>query len=427
MLRGRRRRRIAGRIVALVLGAAAAAAWMLTGGVPRDQERFGAVPPSGTLRVALPHEKVSLGLRGGASPRDVRITVREAGGRRRPVQVDDLASIARRDLTGSGITPLAHVDIPRAGRYEVTVRPASAQARVVLGRAPWTPAGSVPLGALLAFVVIAGLLLVVTLVSLLEWLIPFFPWGTGNYDRRRAKAAPAGWVAAEALVEDVQAKQTSIRVGTDGENRGGEYVYDTTTTYAYFEPGGALRRVTHEARLRDADSPRLGRQLTIAFDPAKPENLAVLEDEAARLRRRKEEIGAIVRSGSESPAVVATVRPTGLVSSPRKLTHQGGGVKAAPWAKNAAADAEAEAVRASLDSAQVDVTLNVTPTEGAPFAAKVRCWDRDMDIAPGTPCVYFHRPGEPDGGHAVFAEGAHRASNGNGLAAARDELLGSIA
>ncbi len=153
-------------VLGAIVGGVVAYGWMLFGGVPHDADRHGRVPVPGKAVLTLPegrvpidHDDVMVG--GGSNrvledaPDGLRVTVRPVGGGRR-LDVESVPSWLFSSSSGDrGHEPFARVDVPRAGRYVVRAsadEPSSA--RLIAGAAPWTPFGSVPAGAVLAFLVV---------------------------------------------------------------------------------------------------------------------------------------------------------------------------------------------------------------------------------------------------------------------------------
>jgi hypothetical protein len=153
-------------VLGAIVGGVVAYGWMLFGGVPHDADRHGRVPVPGKAVLTLPegrvpidHDDVMVG--GGSNrvledaPAGLRVTVRPVRGGR-ALDVESVPSWLFSSSSGDrGHEPFARVDVPRAGRYVVRAsadEPSSA--RLIAGAAPWTPFGSVPAGAVLAFLVV---------------------------------------------------------------------------------------------------------------------------------------------------------------------------------------------------------------------------------------------------------------------------------
>lgn len=56
----------------------------------------------------------------------------------------------------------------------------------------------------------------------------------------------------------------------------------TTTTYSYFNQDGRLATISDERKIRQSDLPQRGGRLSIAYDPADPQEFVILENERER-------------------------------------------------------------------------------------------------------------------------------------------------
>ena len=190
-------------LIALLLPAGLAYLWYEAGGIPRNHDRYGFVGIRSGKRVELPAGQVRLyfqapadsksgstdlppvpdGLRANIRPAidSSGVTAPSSDGRLEQQSVPSW--LFSSSANGVGWKPIGKVEVPTAGEYEVDVTdddgpaatappPANSTADrtglgspgntappagISLGEAPWTPFGSALVGAVLVFVLFAGL------------------------------------------------------------------------------------------------------------------------------------------------------------------------------------------------------------------------------------------------------------------------------
>lgn len=228
----------------------------------------------------------------------------------------------------------------------------------------------------------------------------------GFYTRQRAETAPEGWHAVEALVEAVEKEGTSVRIGgSSTTSSDGARVYRTVTTYSFLDSDGVVRHIAAEDKLVSKDMPDVGNFVTLAYDPAEPSCVRILEDEDEHAERRLRYFLHVLDNGDEAQVIVASARPTGRVARPERdrptqmihYTRQGQQVENLPAPPSIA------------NRAETILNLWVYPPGNEPFRAGCLCWD-DGSAVEGANGLLYYLPEEPHKGLPLFAAdlAAHR-------------------
>lgn len=402
-----------GVLLSVAVALAAGAWWLSVGGIPQGADAHGTVGAGARERLRLPAGTVTMTLRDGS---DASVVVRRRQGDA-PLATTRIPAWTAHAIFWSEDRPVARVKVPASARYTVSAE--GAGGTVLVGRAPWTPFGSIPAGAALITLLLGTLLLASR--SLVYFLVPelglFEP--VKSYKGRRAKSAPAGWVVTDALVERVEREGTGIKLGVNREER----VYRATITYVVVQPDGRLASLVDRAEISGNHLPKVGARLTLAYDPADASKLVILEDERERNGRLVAYLKEVDRSGTEAPVTVLDARPTGRVARPHKSTPRDGPGLVAPWARGKhAASVPVQAV----DATEKWLTLRVEPPGAAAFEVTRSYWD-EGNVGPGTRGLLFYRPHEPEQGVPVFARAEHAVNGTEALGVARDQLLSALA
>jgi hypothetical protein len=172
-------------VVALLVAVLLAVGWNSLGGFPRDFDKYATIPVPGAQTVNLPEGDVRLNFendafRSGDSSHledqpeglDVRVISATTGDE---AEVEDVPSWIFSSVSDDrGHEPWGKVEIPEAGDYTIQAtddasggfgsKPPPAQAddagpEIAVGQSPWTPGGSVMLGAILCGVAVFTVIL----------------------------------------------------------------------------------------------------------------------------------------------------------------------------------------------------------------------------------------------------------------------------
>lgn len=220
----------------------------------------------------------------------------------------------------------------------------------------------------------------------------------GLFSRDKKKEAPEGWVTTDALV----AADRGSRLGqASGPSTAVSYKYEIS--YEFLTEAGALVAVEDTDRLRTKEQPVPGDRVTIAYDPADPQQWVLLERESERTWRIVGRIQNWLEGGAEATVEVISAEPTGRV------------------ARTGFGDASVES------ETEFRLRMTATPASGAPFEVEMSYWEKPELVQPGTRGYYFYDAANPRRGMPTFPGPRHQNALVDPVGAAREEFIAQFA
>lgn len=228
----------------------------------------------------------------------------------------------------------------------------------------------------------------------------------GFFKRDRTGEAPEGWVVTDAVVSASRDSRRGGAASTAISGGGGAGIsHRYEISYAFLTQAGELVTAGESERRRVKDQPVPGDRVTIAYDPADPQEWVLVEREAERTWRIVADIQRWLAGGAEAPVEVIAAEPTGRVAR----MGFGAGDDGAP------------------DETEMRLRLQATPAAGPPFEVEMPYWEKPELVQPGARGMYFYDAAEPQRGIPTFPSSRHDTGVVDPVAAAREEFIAKFA